>query len=127
MHHELLVFGVACDASVTMMNYWFKVVQLCVLCAGYVHLFKEEVTRSLAYVATKQHERCMKWFTASNQTLQAAFPLICETVYHRQPNKMTKLVFVSHGVIQGPQHLRLTPAPKEPKKSCRLLNAPLDS
>jgi hypothetical protein len=71
--------GVARDASVTMMNSLFKVVQLCVLYAGYVHLFKEEVTRSLTCVATKQRERCMKWFTASNQTLQAAFPLMCET------------------------------------------------
>jgi hypothetical protein len=78
MCHELLVFGVACDASVTMMNYLFKVVQLCVLCAGYVHLLKEEVTRSLVCVATKQHERCMKWFTASNQTLQAPFPLLLQ-------------------------------------------------
>jgi hypothetical protein len=44
----------------------------------------------------------MKWFTASNQTLQAAFPLMCETVYRSQPNKTTKLVFASHGAIQAP-------------------------
>jgi hypothetical protein len=73
-----------------------------VLYAGYVPLFKEDVTRSLVRVATKQRERCMKWFTASNQTLQAAFPLICETVYRRQPNKIIKLVFASHGATQAP-------------------------
>jgi hypothetical protein len=76
-----------------------------VLCAGYAHLLKEEVTRSLAYVATKQHERGMKWFTPSNQTLQSSFPLLCEIVSRGQPNKMPKVVSASHNVILAPQRL----------------------
>jgi hypothetical protein len=76
-----------------------------VLCVGYVHLLKEEVTRSLACVATKQRERCMKWFTPSNQTLQTLFPLLCKTVYRRQPNKMPKVVSASHDAILAPKRL----------------------
>jgi hypothetical protein len=66
------------------------------------HAFHPVEHRSLACVATKQRERCMKWFTASNQTLHVAFLLLCETVYLRQPNKKPKLIFASHDAIQAP-------------------------
>jgi hypothetical protein len=46
MHHELYVFGVAHDASIIMIaELKSKLFQLyCVLCVGYAHLSKEEVT-----------------------------------------------------------------------------------
>jgi hypothetical protein len=83
-----------------------------VLCAGYAHLSKKEVTISVGCVETKQHRPCMEWCTAANQTLYPPFPPLCKTVSCGQSNEMRKLVFGPSLPIMAPRRL----SPERQKK-----------
>jgi hypothetical protein len=62
----------------------------------------------------------MKWLTPTNQTLQSPFPLLYEIVSYEQPNKMPKVIFVSHDAILAP----ITHAPQKQKKKEAASNQP---